>query len=34
VPAARPAWHFTPRLVPHHPEVRVPLEAAYIVWQR
>ena len=34
VPASRPAWHFTPRLIPHHPEVRVPMEAAYIVWQR
>jgi glycogen phosphorylase len=33
VPASRPAWHFTPRLIPDHPEVRVPAEAAYIVWQ-
>jgi glycogen phosphorylase len=33
VPASRPAWHFTPRLIPYHPEVHVPMEAAYIVWQ-
>jgi glycogen phosphorylase len=25
---------FTPRLIPHHPEAAVPLEAAQILWQR
>jgi hypothetical protein len=34
VSASRPAWHYTPRIIPDHPEVRVPMEAAYIVWQR
>jgi starch phosphorylase len=34
VPASRPAWHFTPRIIPHHPEARVPVEAALILWQR
>ena len=34
VSAARPAWHYTPRIIPDHPEARVPMEAAYIVWQR
>jgi glycogen phosphorylase len=23
---------FTPRIIPHHPEARIPLEAPYIVW--
>jgi starch phosphorylase len=32
VPAGRPSWHWTPRILPYHPEVRVPLEAAWIVW--
>ena len=30
----RPAWHFTPRIVPHHPEARTPIEAGLISWQR
>jgi starch phosphorylase len=34
VSAARPAWHYTPRIIPDHPEARVPMEAASIVWQR
>jgi glycogen phosphorylase len=33
VPAARPARDYTPRLVPHHPEAAVPLEAHQILWQ-
>jgi starch phosphorylase len=33
VPAARPAGDYTPRLVPHHPGVHVPLEAPQILWQ-
>jgi starch phosphorylase len=34
VPASRPAWHFTPRIIPHHPEARVPMELSLIRWQR
>ena len=34
VPASRPLTDYTPRLVPHHPEAAVPLEAAQILWQR
>ena len=33
VPASsRPWWHFTPRIVPHHPDAYVPIEAPFIVW--
>jgi starch phosphorylase len=34
VPASRPAWHFTPRIIPYHPEAHIPMEAALILWQR
>jgi starch phosphorylase len=34
VPASRPSWHFTPRIVPHHPEARIPIEAPLILWPR
>jgi len=34
VPAERPAGDFTPRVIPHHPEAIVPLEAAQILWYR
>jgi starch phosphorylase len=34
VPASRPAAHYTPRVIPHHPGVAIPLEAARILWQR
>ncbi len=34
VATRRPASHFTPRLVPFHPEAVIPLEAAQIVWER
>lgn len=34
VAAARPATDYTARLMPHHPGVAVPLEAAHILWQR
>jgi starch phosphorylase len=34
VAASRPASDYTPRLVEHHPEATVPLEAAEITWQR
>ena len=33
-PASRPANHFTPRIVPCHPEARTPMEIALILWQR
>ncbi|HET6436592.1 MAG TPA: alpha-glucan family phosphorylase [Anaeromyxobacter sp.] len=32
VPAIRPAEHFTPRIVPRHPEAFVPAEATRILW--
>ncbi len=34
VPAARPSSDYTPRIVPAHPDVAVPLEAPHILWQR
>lgn len=34
VPASRPMEHYTPRIIPAHPEARVPLEANLILWQR
>ena len=34
VPTSRPSWHFTPRIVPHHPEARIPIEAPLILWPR
>ncbi|MGH8142840.1 MAG: alpha-glucan family phosphorylase [Steroidobacteraceae bacterium] len=34
VPADRPADHYTPRIMPSYPGVKVPLEAARILWQR
>ena len=34
VPATRPASDYTPRIVPHHANASVPLEAAQILWQR
>jgi glycogen phosphorylase len=34
VPATRPATDYTARVIPHHPDVAVPLEAAPIRWQR
>jgi len=30
----RPAEHFTPRIVPFHQDVAVPLEAPLVLWQR
>lgn len=32
VATARPASDFTPRLLPYHPEARVPIEAGAILW--
>jgi starch phosphorylase len=34
VPAMRPAADYTPRIIPHHPDAVVPLEAPHILWQR
>jgi len=34
VPATRPASDYTPRIVPHHANASVPLEAEQILWQR
>ncbi len=34
MPAARPATDYTARVIPHRDGVTVPLEAAYILWQR
>lgn len=34
VPASRPAGDYTPRLLPHHPDATVPLEASEILWER
>ena len=31
-PASRPWSHFTPRIVPHHPDACVPIEAPLIAW--
>jgi len=32
--SSRPSWHFTPRIIPHHLEAHVPIEAAFITWPR
>jgi len=32
VPAARPPGDYTPRIVPAHPEVAIPVEARFIAW--
>jgi len=34
MPAARPATDYTPRIIPHHSDALIPLEAAQIQWQR
>ena len=34
VSATRPASDYTPRIVPHHANASVPLEASQILWQR
>jgi starch phosphorylase len=34
VPATRPATAYTPRIIPHHPGISVPLETGRISWQR
>jgi starch phosphorylase len=34
VRANRPAFHFTPRLVPSHPEAAIPIEDQHILWKQ
>ena len=34
VPLDRPPSDYTPRVIPSHPDARVPLEAAFIAWYR
>jgi starch phosphorylase len=34
VSATRPASDYTARIIPHHPNVSVPLETEQILWQR
>jgi starch phosphorylase len=34
VPSLRPAEHFTPRIIPHHPEAFIPIEESHILWYR
>lgn len=34
IATSRPASDFTPRVVPHHPDARLPLELPLITWQR
>ncbi|MDE3019201.1 MAG: DUF3417 domain-containing protein, partial [Nitrospirota bacterium] len=33
-PSARPAHHYTPRILPFHPEASVPIEESLILWQQ
>jgi starch phosphorylase len=33
LPAARPADHYTPRIVPYHAAANVPLEESHILWE-
>jgi starch phosphorylase len=34
IPASRPASDYTARIIPHHPNASVPLEAEQVLWQR
>jgi glycogen phosphorylase len=34
VAASRAASDYTPRIVPYHPSISVPLEASQVLWQR
>jgi starch phosphorylase len=34
IDTARPPGHFTARVVPYHPEARIPIECPLIAWQR
>ncbi len=33
VPATRPSEHYTPRIVPYHPDAFIPLEESHILWE-
>jgi starch phosphorylase len=33
-PGTRPPEHYTPRIIAHHPEARIPLEQSLILWLR
>jgi starch phosphorylase len=33
IPASRPSEHYTPRIVPYHPELFIPQENANILWE-
>ncbi len=33
VPASRPSEHYTPRIVPYHPDAFIPLEESHILWE-
>lgn len=34
VPASRPDWHFTPRVMAYHAEALTPMESGLVLWQR
>ena len=34
VQSMRPAEHFTPRIIPYHPEAFIPMEESHILWYR
>ena len=34
IDTTRPPGHFTARVVPYHPDARVPIECPLIAWQR
>jgi starch phosphorylase len=34
IPATGAVQDYTPRLLPNHPQVAIPLEASEILWQR
>jgi len=34
VSSMRPPEHFTPRIIPHHPEAFIPIEESHILWYR
>jgi len=33
IPSTRPAHHFTPRILPFHPDANIPIEASFILWK-
>jgi starch phosphorylase len=34
IETTRPSWHFTARVVPFHPDARIPIELSLVAWQR